>query len=125
MMLQKNYILPKFIRLRDAPDYLGMDRNRFNREVRPDVASIPIGFQGIAFDRFDLDQWAEVYKKRVSRPMITQEGKSWVKKERQASSNAVSAGTLKRKSLVDEFEELLVQSRLKKRRQSSRVESKN
>ena len=27
--------LPRFIRLRDAPSYLGMDKNRFNREVRP------------------------------------------------------------------------------------------
>jgi len=124
-MLNSNYILPRFIRLRDAPDYLGMDRNRFNREVRPDIASIPIGIQGIAFDRFDLDHWAEVYKERVSRPVITQEGKSWVKKERQASSNVVGAGTLIKKSLVSEFEELLEQSRLKKRKLSSLVESKN
>jgi hypothetical protein len=28
-------ILPRFIRYRDAPAYLGMDRNRFNAEVRP------------------------------------------------------------------------------------------
>jgi hypothetical protein len=27
-------ILPRFIRLRDAPAYLGMDRHRFNSEVR-------------------------------------------------------------------------------------------
>ncbi|WP_244887552.1 hypothetical protein [Rickettsiella grylli] len=26
---------PRLIRLRDAPNYLGMDRNRFNNEVRP------------------------------------------------------------------------------------------
>jgi hypothetical protein len=24
---------PRFIRLRDAPQYLGMDKNRFNRDV--------------------------------------------------------------------------------------------
>ena len=29
-------ILPRFIRFRDAPTYLGMDRNRFNAEVRAD-----------------------------------------------------------------------------------------
>ena len=28
-------ILPRFVRLRDAPAYLGMDRHRFNVEVRP------------------------------------------------------------------------------------------
>jgi hypothetical protein len=26
---------PRFVRLRDAPRYLGMDKNRFNRDVRP------------------------------------------------------------------------------------------
>ena len=43
-------LLPRLVRLRDAPFYLGMDRNRFNAEVRPDLAEIPIGAQGIAFD---------------------------------------------------------------------------
>lgn len=42
---------PRLLRLRDAPGYLGMDRNRFNAEVRPYVPEIPIGSQGIAFDR--------------------------------------------------------------------------
>jgi hypothetical protein len=27
-------LTPRFIRFRDAPLYLGMDKNRFNREVR-------------------------------------------------------------------------------------------
>jgi hypothetical protein len=35
-------ILPRFIRLRDAPAYLGMDRHRFNYEVRPHLTEIPI-----------------------------------------------------------------------------------
>jgi hypothetical protein len=34
---------PRFIRLRDPPTYLGMDKNRFNREVRPQLCMIPIG----------------------------------------------------------------------------------
>jgi hypothetical protein len=48
---------PRFLRLRDAPAYLGMDKNRFNREVRPAMTVINIGKQGIAFDRLDLDAW--------------------------------------------------------------------
>ncbi len=56
------------MRLRDAPDYLGMDRNRFNRLVRPNLVVIPIGKQGIAFDRLDLDGWADQYKSRNGRP---------------------------------------------------------
>jgi len=51
-------LLPRFIRLRDAPSYLGMDKNRFNRDVRPLLDVIPIGSQGIAFDRLDLNSWA-------------------------------------------------------------------
>ena len=61
-------LLPRFVRLRDAPDYLGMDRNRFNRSVRPHLVAIPIGKQGIAFDRLDLDDWADQYKSRNGRP---------------------------------------------------------
>jgi integrase len=51
---------PRLLRFRDAPAYLGMDKNRFNREVRPSVAEIRIGVQGIAFDRLDLDKWADL-----------------------------------------------------------------
>ncbi|MCA1604768.1 MAG: hypothetical protein LC775_04675, partial [Acidobacteria bacterium] len=60
-------ILPRFIRLRDAPAYLGMDRHRFNFEVRPHLVEIPIGDQGISFDRVDLDAWADEYKARNGR----------------------------------------------------------
>lgn len=55
-------LLPRFIRLRDAPAYLGMDRHRFNAEVRPRILEIPVGIQGIAFDRLDMDAWADDYK---------------------------------------------------------------
>ena len=48
-------IVPRLIRHRDAPAYLGMDRNRFDAEVRPFLTEIPIGDRGIAFDRLDLD----------------------------------------------------------------------
>ncbi len=61
-------LLPRLIRLRDAPYYLGMDRNRFNAEVRRSLTQIPIGKQGVAFDRLDLDAWADDYKRRNGRP---------------------------------------------------------
>jgi predicted DNA-binding transcriptional regulator AlpA len=57
-------VIPRLIRLRDAPFYLGMDRNRFNAEIRPFLTQIPIGEQGIAFDRLELDTWVEQYKSR-------------------------------------------------------------
>ncbi len=60
-------ILPRLLRLRDVPAYLGMDRNRFNSEVRSHLTTIPIGRQGIAFDRLELDAWLEDYKSRNGR----------------------------------------------------------
>jgi len=36
-------LMPRLIRFRDAPRYLGMDRNRFNSEVRPYLTEVPIG----------------------------------------------------------------------------------
>ena len=41
---------------------LGMDRHRFNKEIRSYLTEIPIGIQGIAFDRLDLDAWVDHYK---------------------------------------------------------------
>jgi len=42
-MQQHIRITPRLIRFRDAPCYLGMDRNRFNAEVRPYLVAIRIG----------------------------------------------------------------------------------
>ena len=70
--------VPRLIRLCDAPAYLGMDKNRFNRDVRPRVAAIPVGTQSIAFDRLDLDAWADDHKRRNRRPAAQSEGRtSW------------------------------------------------
>ena len=61
-------VAPRFIRLRDAPRFFGMDKNRFNREVRPLLTEIPIGTQGRAFDRLDLEAGADDYKSRNGHP---------------------------------------------------------
>jgi hypothetical protein len=45
-----------------------MDRNRFNSDVRPYVTEIPIGEQGIAFDRLELDRWVDDYVACNGRP---------------------------------------------------------
>ena len=55
-----------------------MDRNRFNTEVRPHLTQIPIGRQGIAFDRLELDAWVEEHKSRNGRPASHLRGeRSW------------------------------------------------
>ncbi len=68
LAISRRLILPRLIRLRDISHYLGMDPNRFNAEVRPYLIEIPIGKQGIAFDRIDLDAWVDAYKHRYGRP---------------------------------------------------------
>ena len=102
-----NTILPRLIRLRNAPTYLGMDRHRFNNEVRPHLSEIPIGIQGIAFDRLDLDAWVEQYKHCSGRPAV---------KECQDSSTEMGTGTLIRKSTELEFAKALAQVGSKKRK---------
>src|SRR5215469_3008858 len=67
-------VAPRLLRLRDAPRYLGMDKNRFNREVRPWVTTIPIGTRGVAFDRLDLDAWVDDYKRCNGHPPARSEG---------------------------------------------------
>ena len=46
-------MLPRLIRHHAAPGYLGVDRNRFDAEVRPSLTEVPIGSRGIAFDRIE------------------------------------------------------------------------
>lgn len=54
-------ISPRFLRAMDAPGYLGMCRDEFNKTVRPYVREFPIGKQGVGFDRLELDAWADTY----------------------------------------------------------------
>lgn len=60
-------IAPRLIRQKDAFGYLGMDRNRFDKEVRPKLTEIPIGERSIAYDRHELDYWADEYIAKFGR----------------------------------------------------------
>jgi hypothetical protein len=101
----------RFIRLRDAPSYLGMDKNRFTREVRPHVIVIPIGTQGVAFDRLDLDAWADDHKRRNGRPAAQSERrKSWDCKNRPASPCVARPGTSTKTSTERAFAKALARA---------------
>ena len=113
--------LPRLLRLRDAPFYLGMDRNRFNAEVRPQVTEIRIGEQGIAFDRVELDAWVDHYKSRNGRPGLKKGDRLWDAKERQDSSSGRGSGTLTRSSTDSELSNLLAQATSTKRKGTSRT----
>lgn len=104
---------PRLIRLRDAPNYLGMDRHQFNEEVRPYLTVIPIGEIGIAFDRLDLDVWVDDYKRCKGRPPVKR-GQPWEEKKCQDSLNAGTFGTLTKKSTGVAFQKALDQACSKK-----------
>lgn len=59
---------PRIIRFRNAPTYLGTGRNRFNVELPPCLTKLPIGTQGIGFDRLELDARADDSIARNWRP---------------------------------------------------------
>lgn len=60
-MSTEHQILPRILRYRTAPGYLGMCRAEFDRTVRPFVREFPIGARGVGFDRYELDEWADSY----------------------------------------------------------------
>jgi hypothetical protein len=87
-------LMPRLIRFRDAPYFFGMDKNRFNRELRPLLTEIRVGKQGIAFDRLEMEAAAEDYKARNGRPTANLERRRlWDKANRQALSSVVGSGT--------------------------------
>ena len=113
-------LLPRFIRLRDTAFYLGMDRNRFNAEVRPYLTKIPIGRQGIAFDRLELDAWADQYKSRNGRPGRLHGERLWdAVEDRPASSKDRAFGTSTNGSKGGEFAKALAQIKSPKRSATS------
>ena len=108
-------LLPRLIRLRDAPRYMGMDRNRFNHAVRPFVTEIPIGFQGVAFDRLELDAWADDYMARNGRPGRPQGGRLWGEREYRAYDNGTASGISTNASAGGEFARAVEQLTSKRR----------
>lgn len=95
--------MPRVLRPRDAPHYLGMDRNRFNTEVRPYLTTIRIGRQGVAFDRLELDAWWEQYQSRNGRP-AARGIKPWDKRKGGypiSLSGAVSSTSTRRLEVAD------------------------
>src|ERR1043165_216566 len=108
------HMQPRLIRLRDAPRYLGMDKNRFNKEVKPLLSIIPMGKRGIAFDRLDLDEWVEHYKECNGRPANKRSKTLWGEKERRVCSTVRGFGTSTKKYSDNAFAKVLDQVLSKK-----------
>jgi hypothetical protein len=107
-------LLPRLIRFRDAPFYLGMDRNRFNSEVRPCLTEVPIGKQGVGFDRLELDAWFDEYVARNGRP-ARKGNDTWDANEFPASSRGAGYGISTNGSRGGEFAKALDQIASRKR----------
>jgi hypothetical protein len=112
------HLSPRLIRLKDAPEYLGMDRHRFNADVRTKLIEIPIGLQGIAFDRLDLDAWVDDYKQRSGRPAANKQGGmgKWDENEHQESTKKVVTGKLTKRFMDSDFAKALELATSKKQR---------
>ena len=54
---------------------------------------LPIGIQGIGFDRLELDAWVDEYVARNGRPGRSKGVKSWDARRYQASSSEAASGT--------------------------------
>ena len=61
-------LLPRLLRPAQAMTYLGVGTTVFERDVRPCLTEIPVGVKGVAYDRLDLDAWADDHKQRAGRP---------------------------------------------------------
>lgn len=59
--MKRQPVLPRILRAGVAPGYLGMSKDEFRKTVRPFVSEFPIGTQGVGFDRYELDEWADSY----------------------------------------------------------------
>ena len=110
---------PRIVRFRDAPRYLGMDRNRFNAEVRPYLTEIPIGKQGIGFDRLELDAWVDDYIARNGRPARQKGVTTWDANEYPASPSGAASGTSTSAFSGGEFAKALAQLSSKKQNGTS------
>ena len=119
-MQQPCPITPRLIRLRHAPFYLGIDRNRFNAEVRPYLVEIRIGRQGVAFDRLDLDAWVDKYKARNGRSVRLRGELTWDAKQHRGSRNARASGISTNASAGGAFARAVEQVTSRKRNASSR-----
>ena len=85
---------PRWLYPADAHAYLAMSKNLFEKLVRPYVAEIPLGNQRLAYDKHDLDRFADYHKRRYGRPPKNKESMIWEDDQQgQASPFEAVSGT--------------------------------
>jgi hypothetical protein len=80
-------------------------------QKRPHVTEIPIGKQGIGFDRFEFDAWVDEYVSRNGRPARAKGVTSWDANEYPASSCGPGLGISTSAFSGGEFAKALAQIR--------------
>jgi hypothetical protein len=104
------YIEPRFVRVRDAPGIFGVDRNYFNRVIRPRLTEIRLSKQAIGFDIREIHEVADELKEQYGRKADCSGGVAWERSKYPVSSGAkVASGTSTRCTKADEFVEAVTQ----------------
>lgn len=112
-------ILPRLLRVKDAPRYCGMHREIFNRDIRPSLMEIPIGVQGKAFDRLEIDRVLDEYMQRNGRRPVSEGETTWDGSQVKASGFVGKRGISRSKSTASSFAKVLEQARSMKQKKSS------
>ncbi len=92
-------LLKRFYRLPDAAEYVGMSVFSFNKLVRPFLTEIPIGKQGLAFCRLELDVYAGHHMAANGHP-ARKEG-LWLESHPASTSGAKSGGSTRLSTVYD------------------------
>jgi hypothetical protein len=107
---------PRFVRQKDAPGYLGVNKNYFNAYFRPELTEIRLGPQMLMYDRLELDALAEHIKTLHGRPAEQKgERESWRNKKSPVSPSGMGRTTSTKSSEEKEFAKALEQATSKKR----------
>ena len=106
----------RFYRRPDAARYLGMSTFLFDRLARPFLTEIPIGDQGVAFDRFELDAWADHHVSANGRS--AQKEGLWLRSHPASTSGARYGGLRKPSKDMVDCEKVLEQVISTRRRES-------
>jgi predicted DNA-binding transcriptional regulator AlpA len=109
-------INPRIIRHRDAPRYCGIDRTRFDTEVRPYLTVVPFGARSIGFDRLEIDEWIEEYISVRGRPGRNMKGVQQCEPEQKGSASKEKSGSSTSSTVAVVSSSASVRSRKKKQR---------
>ncbi|WP_223472908.1 MULTISPECIES: hypothetical protein [unclassified Pseudomonas] len=111
--MTKPLVQPRILRFLQAPAYLGMCRDEFNKTVRPNVREFPIGKQGVGFDRLELDAWADAYiaanaiDKRTSNGSLAQRSGTDAPSSSRRPHHLTSQSVISQAKIKQEFEKAL------------------